>query len=510
MKKIVLSLAAILGLTATILAQNSPFCPSDTFVSITSLPISSNDAAVVGSKIYTIYAGSPINGIIEYDVSTGLKTIITNTPNSIGETTTTYYNNRLYFFGGYTNSPSNIAKSYDISTNSWSDLPNIPVAVTQTSAVTLNGSIYIIGSTLGSVTQYFWRFDPTTNTYTTLASPNPMLRNSKIIVYSDNVYCLGGHNNSDVSNNFSVYNATTNQWANMPPMPFPRTKVAAAVRSNYLYVFGGATYPLFTTQLKYFAFNFLTNSWVVADGTIPATGFTSAAVTVNDTIFLPNNNFSYKYFCSPTCFGNTSISTQNNQAAIGSNVALSATTSDPNPSFAWQSDFGQGFQTLKNYGKYSGVNTNTLSISNMQLSEHQQPIRVISTSGNCIDTSNVAILSITDTCVNTITDTAHISVTDTLVINTITGFAPPNQINTIRVFPNPANDHITIHYGNFTSMTGYQLKIENSLGQQVFQTSISQQSNYLSLNNWGGNGLYFVKIINPQGNTIDIRKIVIQ
>ncbi|MFN5307753.1 MAG: T9SS type A sorting domain-containing protein, partial [Bacteroidota bacterium] len=102
-------------------------------------------------------------------------------------------------------------------------------------------------------------------------------------------------------------------------------------------------------------------------------------------------------------------------------------------------------------------------------------------------------------------------VTDTLLIQTtITGINPPNNSNTLRVFPNPANDHITIDYGNFILMNGYQLKIENSLGQQVFQTNITQQSDYISLTNWGGNGLYFVRIINPQGNTIDIRKIVLQ
>jgi hypothetical protein len=98
-----------------------------------------------------------------------------------------------------------------------------------------------------------------------------------------------------------------------------------------------------------------------------------------------------------------------------------------------------------------------------------------------------------------------------LIINTlITGINPPNNTNTINVFPNPANSHITIDYGNFSIMNGYQLKIENSLGQEVFQTNITQQSDYLNLNTWGGNGLYFVHIIDLQGNTIDIRKIVLQ
>jgi hypothetical protein len=166
---------------------------------------------------------------------------------------------------------------------------------------------------------------------------------------------------------------------------------------------------------------------------------------------------------------------------------------------------------LNNYGNYSGTNTGTLNIANVQLPNHTQPFRVITTSGNCIDTSNVAIISLADTCINTITDTTLITVTDTLVINTtITSLPPPNNANTIKVFPNPTNDHITIDYGNFSVMNGYQLKIENSLGQQVFQTNITQQSDYLNLTSWGGNGLYFVHIIDPQGNTIDIRKIVLQ
>jgi hypothetical protein len=105
----------------------------------------------------------------------------------------------------------------------------------------------------------------------------------------------------------------------------------------------------------------------------------------------------------------------------------------------------------------------------------------------------------------------NITVTDTLIIKTgITAFNPVTYNNTIKIFPNPTNDHITINYGNYATINGYQLKIENSLGQQLFQTNISKQSDYLDLTNWGGNGIYFVRIIDPQGNTIDIKKIVLQ
>ena len=213
------------------------------------------------------------------------------------------------------------------------------------------------------------------------------------------------------------------------------------------------------------------------------------------------------------CSNNTTINPQINSLTINNTATFAAATPDPNPSYVWQSDFGQGFQTLNNFGNYTGANSSTLNIANVQLSEHNQPIRVISTSGNCVDTSNIATINITDTCIVTINDTITtlISVTDTLIINaTITGLNPPNNLNTIKVFPNPANDHITINYGNFASMSGYTLKITNNFGQVVFTTPINQQSSYIDLSTWSGNGIYFVQIIDTQNNTIENKKIVIQ
>ncbi|MCC7533942.1 MAG: T9SS type A sorting domain-containing protein, partial [Bacteroidia bacterium] len=105
----------------------------------------------------------------------------------------------------------------------------------------------------------------------------------------------------------------------------------------------------------------------------------------------------------------------------------------------------------------------------------------------------------------------YVTVTDTLVINTtITSFNPITYLNKIRIWPNPTNDHITIDNGNISNLTGYKIKITNSLSQQVFQSNITQQQFYVDLSTWTGNGIYFVHIIDGQGNTIDIKKIVLQ
>jgi len=104
-----------------------------------------------------------------------------------------------------------------------------------------------------------------------------------------------------------------------------------------------------------------------------------------------------------------------------------------------------------------------------------------------------------------------VTVTDTLIINTnITRFSPVTYQNSFKIYPNPTNDHITIDNGNIANLTGYELKITNSLSQQVFQSSTTQQQFYIDLSSWTGNGIYFVHIIDGQGNTIDIKKIVLQ
>jgi hypothetical protein len=212
-----------------------------------------------------------------------------------------------------------------------------------------------------------------------------------------------------------------------------------------------------------------------------------------------------------SCGKNLAISPTNNSKMIGTNATFTATVSDTNPSYIWQSNFGQGYVTLNNFGNYSGTSTNTMSVSNVQLSNHMEPIRAISTSGNCKDTSNIAYIKITDTCITKITKYDTIKVMDTLVINAnLSGISAPNNTNRIIVYPNPAKDHITIDYGVFSRMSGYTVKITNTLGQTVFISLINQQSSFINLSTWTGKGLYYLQIIDPNSNMIENRKIVLQ
>ena len=80
----------------------------------------------------------------------------------------------------------------------------------------------------------------------------------------------------------------------------------------------------------------------------------------------------------------------------------------------------------------------------------------------------------------------------------------------ISIYPNPASTHITIDYDNFNAMSSYTLVIANSIGQTVFTAPINQQTSYIDISKWTGNGIYYVQLIDTRNNTIEKRKIVIQ
>ncbi len=112
-------------------------------------------------------------------------------------------------------------------------------------------------------------------------------------------------------------------------------------------------------------------------------------------------------------------------------------------------------------------------------------------------------------------DTSYIkiktSVEDTLVIKVVLSeMANQNIVNSIKIYPNPSRDFITIGYGDYANMNGYNLKIINSLGQEVYSTPINQQESYLNLSDWGGKGLYYVSIINKSNIILETKEIILK
>jgi hypothetical protein len=108
----------------------------------------------------------------------------------------------------------------------------------------------------------------------------------------------------------------------------------------------------------------------------------------------------------------------------------------------------------------------------------------------------------------------NITVTDTLIINVgqLSYTNPVAYANNITIYPNPASTQININFNNITNLVGGSVKVINALGQQVATTPITTTgtNSTMLLSTWGGSGLYFVQILNPQGQIVDIKKILLQ
>jgi hypothetical protein len=110
------------------------------------------------------------------------------------------------------------------------------------------------------------------------------------------------------------------------------------------------------------------------------------------------------------------------------------------------------------------------------------------------------------------TVTTFVTVTDTLLIDiTFTGIeGQPSWLNTVTVFPNPASDHITIDYGNFALMAGYNMVITDAAGATVYTNAVNSQQAYIDINAWGAAGVYYLTIYDAGGAPVAVRHIVLE
>lgn len=79
---------------------------------------------------------------------------------------------------------------------------------------------------------------------------------------------------------------------------------------------------------------------------------------------------------------------------IGENAQFITQSSDTTAIYQWQSDIGLGFTNLADSGLYNGTTNDTLTVSGIIQMNNGQKFRCIVSSGNCISTSDIAVLTI--------------------------------------------------------------------------------------------------------------------
>lgn len=144
----------------------------------------------------------------------------------------------------------------------------------------------------------------------------------------------------------------------------------------------------------------------------------------------------------------------------GTTASFTAGSSSSAAVYQWQVMGPTDWENLANGGQYSGVQTTTLSISNLTLVNNGATFRTISTSGVCTDTSVAAVLTVT----------------------------PPSSINRVdltkhfTIYPNPVADMIIIegelkvNWVQITDLLGRNIAVFEGNNQTKLQINLPPMS----------------------------------
>ena len=78
------------------------------------------------------------------------------------------------------------------------------------------------------------------------------------------------------------------------------------------------------------------------------------------------------------------------------------------------------------------------------------------------------------------------------------------------LFPNPAKNILNIKFFNNSVQKGYDMKIKDITGRDVYQSKIDQPVYQLNVKNRIGKGMFFVHVTNEIGELVGIKKVIIE
>ena len=158
--------------------------------------------------------------------------------------------NTIYVFGGRPNgsphsgTPLAVNEAYDVMNRTWSRKAPLPVPTMGIySTVYYSGKIYVIGGFDGTAVRNLVQiYDPATDSWSA-GAPMPTPRSNLVAgICGQYIYAIGGYNGSSNLATNEAYDPVSDKWiAGQPPLPGPRSELAAAVTFTGADIFATGT-----------------------------------------------------------------------------------------------------------------------------------------------------------------------------------------------------------------------------------------------------------------------------
>ena len=216
------------------------------------IPLHHTTATAVGGRLYVIggwpnFFGTPTARVFAYDPGANSWTEKASMPTARGSPAAAAVRGKIYVAGGDPGATDFAV--YDPELNSWQSLPAMPTGRQHLAAVGIGGRFYAIagrtslGAGQGNV-DAFEVYDPGTGLWSALP-PIPTARSglAAAVVLDRYAVALGGEGNdaspSGVFGEVEAYDALTDRWIALTPMPTPRHGIGAATLAGRIHVPGG-------------------------------------------------------------------------------------------------------------------------------------------------------------------------------------------------------------------------------------------------------------------------------
>ena len=243
--------------------------------------VGANSLYVVGG--YETSGGGPVNNNQFYNTTSNSWTTAAPIPTPVFGAASAVINNNLFVIGGYETAggaPTNLVQVYNVPTNSWSTDAAMTTARGYATAVVNGSTIWVIGGSGSSGPLSTAEvFTPSTNSW---AEEPPMLTaksglSAGLLPPGAIVAADGSTSSGDTGDN-ERYNFSTNSWMSLPADPSPRN-ASCFGGSTLLYAAGGLnnSSPQAVTSVNE-SFNAASNKWTTLTPMPTATFWPGSAV----------------------------------------------------------------------------------------------------------------------------------------------------------------------------------------------------------------------------------------